>query len=265
MFQTLAASPAHPASYRLPLTLMAATIVHAALVTALMVFPLLFPNRVPDSLSQLLIVLPQGDMVFPPAAPPVAASPGDVPPRGCPVAPPDLKPGVMYTPVEIADTISPDTDIGDLIVQAGAGAPGPAIPGGVPGAGTVSPGYGLPGMAPTVGGYHPPEPPPPPPRQPAVRRAPLPPRVLAARALRAEPPAYPVIAQASRTEGDVELKVTVDEHGRVTEVTVLGGHPLLVPAAVAAVRGWVYQPTRINDQPVPVEGYIVVKFRLGRR
>ncbi len=37
-----AASPAHPASYRLPSLLMAATIVHAALVTAPAVFPLLF-------------------------------------------------------------------------------------------------------------------------------------------------------------------------------------------------------------------------------
>ena len=265
MFQTFAAAHTHPASYRLPLTLVVATGVHAVLVTVLLAFPLLFPDRVPDSLSQLLIILPQGDLVFPPAAPPVTAEPGPAPPPVTPAVPPELKPGVMYVPNRITETLPPDTDIGTLIFQTGAGALGPDFHGGIPGAGIAGPGYGLPGMAPTVGGYHPPEPPPPPPRQPAERRAPLPPRVLAARLLHAEPPAYPVIAQASLTEGDVELKVTVDEHGRVTEVTVLGGHPLLVPAAVAAVRGWVYQPTRVNDQPVPVEGYIVVKFRLGRR
>ena len=151
MFQTLATTPASTVQYRLPLTLMAATVVHAALVTALMIFPLLFPNRVPDSLSQLLIVLPQGDMVFPPAAPPVASPPEDATPRGTPAAPLDIKPDVMYSPATIADTIPPDTDIGDLIGQAGAGAPRPDFHGGIPGAGIAGPGYGLPGMAPTVG------------------------------------------------------------------------------------------------------------------
>ncbi len=265
MFQTLAAAHTHPASYRLPLTLVVATGVHAVLVTALLAFPLLFPDRVPDSLSQLLIILPQGDLVFPPAAPPVTAEPGPAPPPVTPAVPPELKPGVMYVPNRITETLPPDTDIGALIFQTGAGAPGPTIPGGVPGTCAVSPGYGLPGLSPTVGDYRPPEPPPPSPHQPALRRAPLPPRVLAARLLRAEPPAYPVMAQASRTEGDVELKVAVDEHGRVSEVTVLSGSPLLAPAAVAAVRRWEYQPTLVNDQPVPVEGYVVVKFRLGRR
>lgn len=265
MFQTLATTPAHSPGYRLPITLVLATGVHAVLVTALLAFPLLFPDRVTDSLSQLLIILPQGDLVFPPAVPPVTAEPGPAPPPGRPAAQPELKPGVLYAPTRIMETLPPDIDIGELIRQAGAGAPGPTIPGGVPGAGTASPGYGLAGLSPTVGDYRPPEPPPPPARQPALRRAPLPPRVLAARLLRGEPPAYPVMAQASRTEGDVELKVVVDERGRVTEVTVLSGSPLLAPAAVAAVHRWEYQPTLVNDQPVPVEGYVVVKFRLGRR
>jgi hypothetical protein len=40
----------------------------------------------------------------------------------------------------------------------------------------------------------------------------------------------------------------------------LSGNALLVNAAVAAVRQWRYQPTRLSGEPVEVEMYITVNL-----
>jgi protein TonB len=45
-------------------------------------------------------------------------------------------------------------------------------------------------------------------------------------------------------------------------VTVLRSHPLLEPAAVAAVRQWRYRPTLLNGTPVSVLLTVTVDFRL---
>jgi periplasmic protein TonB len=46
-------------------------------------------------------------------------------------------------------------------------------------------------------------------------------------------------------------------------IQVLSGHPLLVPAALEAVKTWVYQPTLLNGQPVEVETTVDVNFPPG--
>jgi protein TonB len=43
---------------------------------------------------------------------------------------------------------------------------------------------------------------------------------------------------------------------------VLAGHPLLVKAAMDAVRQWVYAPTLLNGEPVEVQAPIEVRFVL---
>jgi protein TonB len=42
------------------------------------------------------------------------------------------------------------------------------------------------------------------------------------------------------------------------------GHPLLVPAAMEAVKQWVYQPTLLNGEPVEVVTQIDVNFTLSQ-
>jgi len=42
----------------------------------------------------------------------------------------------------------------------------------------------------------------------------------------------------------------------------VSGHPMLVPAAIAAVRQWRYKPYLLNGQPVEVETTITVIFNL---
>jgi protein TonB len=78
------------------------------------------------------------------------------------------------------------------------------------------------------------------------------------------PPEYPEIARAARVRGTVVLDCTIDPAGSVVEVRVLSGHPLLDPAAVAAVRRWRYTPTRLNGVPVSVLLTVTVRFDLSR-
>ena len=54
------------------------------------------------------------------------------------------------------------------------------------------------------------------------------------------PPVYPPLAKQSRVEGVVRLKVTVAPNGGVAAVAAESGHPLLIPAAVEAVKQWRY-------------------------
>ena len=43
---------------------------------------------------------------------------------------------------------------------------------------------------------------------------------------------------------------------------MISGHPLLVPAALDAVKQWVYQTTLLNGNPVEVVTQIDVNFTL---
>jgi TonB family protein len=75
-------------------------------------------------------------------------------------------------------------------------------------------------------------------------------------------PVYPPAAAQIRLAGVVHLDVIIGNTGRVSNVTVIGGHPLLVPAALEAVKQWVYQPTLLNGIPVEVVTQVDVYFPL---
>ena len=53
------------------------------------------------------------------------------------------------------------------------------------------------------------------------------------------------------------------EHGNITQMNVVSGPPLLIQAAMDAVRKWRYEPTYLNDEPVPVQLNVTVTFRLN--
>jgi protein TonB len=44
---------------------------------------------------------------------------------------------------------------------------------------------------------------------------------------------------------------------------VLSGHPLLIPAALQAVKQWQYKPTLLNGEPVEVVTQVDVNFTLS--
>lgn len=88
--------------------------------------------------------------------------------------------------------------------------------------------------------------------------------VQAAKLIAGPKPAYPPLAKAAGISGVVELAAVIGTDGRLAEISVKSGHPLLVPAAVAAVRQWVYKPTFLNGDPVEVSTTIIVTFTLAR-
>lgn len=77
-------------------------------------------------------------------------------------------------------------------------------------------------------------------------------------------PEYPDLARRASIQGQVVLECLIDATGRITDVRVLSGHPVLAPAAVSAVSQWLYSPTRLNGVAVPVFLTVTVRFSLGR-
>jgi len=75
-------------------------------------------------------------------------------------------------------------------------------------------------------------------------------------------PMYPSIAKSARVQGQVILECTISPQGRVADVRVVRGVPLLDQAAIDAVKQWQYSPTLLNGVPVPVIMTVTVLFRL---
>lgn len=73
---------------------------------------------------------------------------------------------------------------------------------------------------------------------------------------------YPKRALAARISGTVELSALIDENGVVGKLRLVSGHPLLVRAAVDAVKKWRYRPTYVGGHPVEVLTTIEVPFVL---
>ena len=81
--------------------------------------------------------------------------------------------------------------------------------------------------------------------------------------LRQTPPQYPPQAQQARIEGVVRFRAVINTDGTVMELSLIGGHPLLAPAAMEAAKGWVYRPTSVDGEPVEVITEIDVRFTLS--
>jgi protein TonB len=76
-------------------------------------------------------------------------------------------------------------------------------------------------------------------------------------------PAYPPLARQARIQGEVRLRAIISKTGIIENLTVLGGHVMLVAAALEAVRQWRYRPYILNGEPVEVETEITVNFTLA--
>ena len=64
-------------------------------------------------------------------------------------------------------------------------------------------------------------------------------------------------------QGVVLIDAILDEQGNVVEAKIVSGPPLLIQSALDAVKKWKYEPTYLNDQPVPVQLNVTVTFRLS--
>jgi len=77
-------------------------------------------------------------------------------------------------------------------------------------------------------------------------------------------PIYPPDAKANRIQGLVRFSVVIGKDGRVQNLTLVSGDPVLAQAAKDAVQQWVYKPTLLNGDPVEVMTQVDVNFTLSQ-
>ncbi len=77
-------------------------------------------------------------------------------------------------------------------------------------------------------------------------------------------PIYPDLARRAGIDGTVELEVSIDATGKVTDVEVVRGLPLgLSQAAADAVHQWTYRPARTAAGPVATRKSVRIRFALA--
>ena len=80
--------------------------------------------------------------------------------------------------------------------------------------------------------------------------------------LRMEAPIYPPLAREAGVEGTVLLRVLVSKEGKVLNVIVLSGNPMLADAARTAAFTARFSPAQQQHKPVPVWVQLPVVFSL---
>jgi TonB family protein len=86
-------------------------------------------------------------------------------------------------------------------------------------------------------------------------------RVTGGTLVRRVEPLYPPQAIPLRLAGDVVLRATIAENGRVLALAVTRGNPTLARAAVEAVKQWRYRPYLLNDKPMRRQAEITISFK----
>ena len=57
-------------------------------------------------------------------------------------------------------------------------------------------------------------------------------------------PRYPDIAKQIKLVGTVKVEVIVRADGKIKSTNVVGGHPILIDAALEALKEWRYEPAK---------------------
>jgi protein TonB len=221
-------------------------VVHGAALVAVIVIPLLLSDNLPAPAAAL------GKVFFVPTAIAPALPPPPAPRRAAPEAAvrsraAEPRPETLAPPSATRPELKPE----DVIDPA---PPGPSathdegVPGGVD--------EGVPGVV--VGGVIE--------RESVNESASSAVRVGGAikepRKLKNVAPVYPAVAARGKVEGVVILEIAIQPNGRVEDVRVLRGIPLLDAAAVEAARQWVFAPTLFRGVPVSVLMTVSVRFNL---
>jgi periplasmic protein TonB len=241
-----------------PLTVVVAAFGEAILITSLALVPLFFVEELPTrGLLKALMLAPVP--TAPPAPPPPMLA--KVIPHAAP-APRKFNADALVSPVVVPKAVAIINEAPAIELAAMAG----GVPGGIPG--PALPGTGT-GFFSTAIAVAPPPPPPPPKAAAAPTAAPaqitVGGDVQSGRLLQMVQPVYPGRARQGRIQGNVQLKAIISADGKIKTLKVVSGHPLLVDAALDAVRHWTYQPTLLNGSPVEVKTEILVRFELGHK
>jgi protein TonB len=104
-----------------------------------------------------------------------------------------------------------------------------------------------------------------PPAPPAPKEEPVTEANGSAAYLNNPPPAYPKAAQRQGLQGRVLLRVQVLANGQVgaLEVKQSSGKPVLDEAALAAVKNWIFTPSKRGSTPIDGWTQVPIEFRLA--
>jgi periplasmic protein TonB len=103
---------------------------------------------------------------------------------------------------------------------------------------------------------------PPPPKPPTPERIRVGGNVESAALVNKVAPKYPPIAKTAHVSGTVVLHAIISKDGSIEELQFVSGPPLLMTAALDAVKQWRYRATMLNGQSVEVDTTIDVVFDL---
>lgn len=217
-------------------TVLLSTVVQGLILGVMILIPLIYTEALPKTLLSTFLVAPPP----PPPPPPPAAAPVKI-----------IRPKIIPTQSTVAPRVIPKNV---EIVKDEA----PDLAGGVDGGFGVAGGTGnvLGGI---LGGPSGPAPP----KPAAPARIKVGGQVQAAKMLRQTLPVYPAIAKTAHVAGTIILHAIIAKDGTVQALEYVSGPPLLMKAAMDAVREWRYTPTQLNGDPVEVDTTISVVFSLG--
>ncbi len=246
MFDELVECNPVPKRTNKPWTVALSTLIQCGLLGILILIPLIYTEALPKTMLTTLLVAPPPP---PPPPPPPAVTPVKVvkPVERLIQAGKLMAPRAIPKEVNIFKEQEMPPDVSAVGVTGG-------VPGGVPGgqAGGVLGGI--------IGGTGSNMPPPP---KETPKRIRVGGQVQQAKLINRVQPMYPPLAKQARIQGTVRLQAVIAKDGTIQELQVLQGHPLLVQAALDAVRQWRYQPTMLNGEPVEVVTTIDVIFTLS--
>jgi protein TonB len=234
-----------------PWTVALSFAIQFALIGVMVIIPLLNYYELPATELMTFLVAPPPPP--PPPPPPAAVVVQKVIPR-------EFDAGKLVQPTAIPDEIA-------IIKEEDMPPPSASIAGVVGGVAGGSIGGSLGGV---IGGIisNQPQVAPPPPPPPVQKKQATPKRIRVggsvqkARLAKQVQPRYPPLARQARIQGVVKLTAVIARDGSVQKLEVGSGHPLLVPAALEAVKQWQYKPTLLNNEAVEVVTQIDVIFKL---
>jgi periplasmic protein TonB len=221
-----------------------AIILEVGLIGLMVLMPLIFTEALPKQQLMTFLVAPPP----PPPPPPPAAAPVKVVKQ----IQTDIVNGELRTPTKIPQKVQ-------MIKEEEAPPPAMAssgVVGGVPG--------GIPGgqMGGVIGGIISSTP-------VAVPKVATPQRVRVSAGVTSGlkvkdvKPVYPPLARQARIQGTVLLRAQIGKDGSIQNLQLVSGHPMLVQAALDAVKQWKYKPYLLNGEPVEVDTEVQVNFTLS--
>jgi len=225
-------------------TSVVAFIIEGIIVGIMVLIPLIFTEALPKGTTMFLLVAPPP----PPPPPPPAAAPVKI----VKVIQTDIVNGELRTPTKIPQKVQMiKEDEAPPPVMASSGVVG-GVPGGVPG-GSMGGVIGsvlssTPVAVPKIA---------------APQRVRVSSGVVQGLLLSQVKPVYPPLARQARIQGTVLLQAQISKDGRIENLQLISGHPMLAPAAIEAVKQWRYKPYLLNGEPCEVDTQIQVNFSLA--